>query len=240
MSRGLRPRQPARETLGRSFLIVSEGENTEPEYFKYVRDKLKLGAVNVEITKSTLGTAADQVVEYAIELKQQREEAATKDRLGFGEVVYDEVWAVFDMDTAVSSGKWSRASSLSQTNGIKLAHSHPCFEYWILLHWGFTARPFQNYTQTKAELRGIHELRAYDKNRGYMKNSVAPHMWEKAADGERFARQARRAHVSAGGAIHQPPYTHVDKLLISLNTSARPDNRHPSLPTSLPPPALFP
>ena len=63
MSRGLRSRQPAREELGRSFLIVSEGENTEPEYFEYARAKLKLGAVQVEVTRSELGTAADQVVD---------------------------------------------------------------------------------------------------------------------------------------------------------------------------------
>ena len=236
MSRGLRSRQPAREELGRSFLIVSEGENTEPEYFEYARAKLKLGAVQVEVTRSELGTAADQVVEYALQLKRQREEDASKDRLGFGEVVYDEVWAVFDMDTAVRADKWGRARDLAHSNGVQIAHSHPCFEYWILLHWGFTTTPFESYDQTRAELRGIAELRNYGKNQGYMRKTAAPHLWAKANEGVRHAERSRRAHASAGSTFRDPPYTHVDKLLLKLNAAARRENRHSALPVPPPPP----
>jgi hypothetical protein len=47
------------------FLIVCEGEKTEPNYFREIRAAHRLHTANVEVQPSELGTAPIQVVQYA-------------------------------------------------------------------------------------------------------------------------------------------------------------------------------
>lgn len=54
---------------------------------------------------------------------------------------YDEIWVVFDKDKHTNI---AQAYSLAETENIKIAISIICFEFWVLLHYGFTTKPFNN------------------------------------------------------------------------------------------------
>jgi len=102
------------------FLIVCEGEKTEPNYFKGFPKKN--GKVIYDIEFEGGGISTLKVVEKAIEL---RENAKQK---------YDRVWAVFDKDS-FKSNSFNSAISKAKANEIGCAWSNEAFELWYLLHF---------------------------------------------------------------------------------------------------------
>jgi hypothetical protein len=67
-----KPRFPS---SGKSFLIVAEGEKTEPNYLKALRDRLQLNATEVEILHPE-GTDPITLTQKAIELREVRKKSA--------------------------------------------------------------------------------------------------------------------------------------------------------------------
>jgi len=101
---------PARQR----FLIVCEGEKTEPLYFQGFRNPGLV--VNVEGRGlNTLG-----LVQEAIKL-------LSPDK-------YDQTWCVFDKDDFPDKN-FNQAISLALKNGIKVAYSNQSFELWYVLHF---------------------------------------------------------------------------------------------------------
>ena len=68
-------------------LIVCEGEKTEPNYFKSIRDKFKLSSVNIEIFGEECGSSPISVVNFA--LRQYKK--ANRE--------YDKIFCVIDRDS---------------------------------------------------------------------------------------------------------------------------------------------
>lgn len=126
---------------GDAFLIVTEGIVTEPIYFDLLRKDLQLSAVQICVMP---GRAPDprHVIETACEVRKAHSRRAKKGTLGISEPQhFDHVWAVVDTDVAVRQAFWSEVESLAASRGVKLAHSTPCFEFWLLLHiQGYTTR----------------------------------------------------------------------------------------------------
>jgi RloB-like protein len=121
----LRRRGPTRKVLPR-ILIVCEGTKTEPGYFEDLR---QLYRRVVELALSP-GGVPKTLVNRAAEMKRVAERAAkaAKDE----NLLYDEVWCVFDIDDHPGVGD---ARQQARDNGINLAISNPCFELWVLLHF---------------------------------------------------------------------------------------------------------
>ncbi len=61
---------------------------------------------------------------------------------------YDQVYCVFDRDR---HHHFESASEDAKRNGFELARSWPCFEYWVLLHFEFSRRPYQDGPYTPCE-----------------------------------------------------------------------------------------
>lgn len=104
-----------RELLER-FLIVCEGEKTEPNYFRSFRVPREV------IDVRGLGDNTVRVVERAIELKAEGE--------------YDQVWCVFDRDSFPAQN-FNHALELALQHGIEVAYSNESFELWYVLHFEF-------------------------------------------------------------------------------------------------------
>ncbi len=96
-----------------TILIVCEGENTEPSYFKQFR------LVTLKIRVEGLGTNTLDLVNRAIELRNSSD--------------FDQIWAVFDKDS-FSAASFNGAIQKARSNGIYVAYSNQSFEYWLLLH----------------------------------------------------------------------------------------------------------
>ncbi|HQQ97644.1 MAG TPA: RloB family protein [Cyclobacteriaceae bacterium] len=121
----------ARERTGRRvdtkdrrayFLIVCEGEKTEPNYFEGLKNDLPPQSVHIEIDGQGRNTL--DLVKFAIERRQ---------RLGRK---LDRTWVVFDKDD-FSADSFNSAISLANQEGINTAWSNQAFELWYVLHFHY-------------------------------------------------------------------------------------------------------
>ena len=120
-------RGPKRESYDR-VLIVCEGKRTEPLYFGGLADHYRLSTANIVV----VGKGADPRT-VVREAKNQR-----KSERQHGEK-YDRVYCVFDRDEHAT---FERACDEARANGLMLATSWPCFEFWLRLHFGFSRKAY--------------------------------------------------------------------------------------------------
>lgn len=139
-------------------LIVGEGQQTEPNYFRKLRDEPVVKARFAITVKGGHGFSQDLVVEEAIEHKRKAERRSE---------AYDEVWCVIDVEGPSKAESLARACDLARTNGITLWLSNPSFEVWFLLHFVKQARPYNDGDAVIAELQKPWQAqfkREYEKN----------------------------------------------------------------------------
>jgi hypothetical protein len=117
------------------FLIVCEGTQTEPNYFRSFR------VPKVVIDIEGLGRNPTQIVEYAIDRRSEDD--------------FDQVWCVFDRDSFPISDI-TKAVALAKKNNIQIAYSNEAFELWYILHFQFlnTAIPRSDYSKKLSNLIG--------------------------------------------------------------------------------------
>jgi len=118
-------------------LIVCEGTKTEPHYFEAFRSDYRhqLKAIVIE----SGGSAPISNVETAEEL--YREDLLSVN--GDTERAYEAVFCVFDRDTHPTFDKaMIKINALKAGLPIHAIASYPCFEFWLILHFGFTRSPF--------------------------------------------------------------------------------------------------
>ena len=121
----LRRRRAFRSPLPR-FLIVCEGTQTEPEYFREMRH-LERSLIELELSP---GGVPKTLVERAAEMKKAAVVSAKRQK--DYHLKYDHVWCVFDIDEHPFVPE---AKQQARDNGIDVAVSNPCFELWALLHF---------------------------------------------------------------------------------------------------------
>lgn len=177
-----------RETYER-FLIVCEGEKTEPNYFKSFR--VPRDVIDVR----GIGDNTIRIVEEAIRLKE-------KDS-------YDQVWCVFDRDS-FPSDRFNAAFILSEENDIKIAYSNEAFELWYLLHFNYydSAISRKQYGDKLSELLGYK----YEKN----SNSIYDDLLDKQPDAIRNAKKLL-LNYNPENPEKDNPSTKVHCLVIELN-----------------------
>lgn len=214
--------------LGDSFLIVTEGKVTESVYFKLLKQDLKFYAVTVQVIP---GDAPDprHVIETAARVAKQQTELFRKGLLGLREPSkFDHVWAVIDTDVAVRMGYWNDVKQLAQARKVKLAHSTPCFEFWLLLHFGYTTRA--DLVNGDAAKSAVKEAigRDYSTNRKIAESVMPAFMplWPQAAT---HAGRVRQHHQAAATPVPANPSTEIDVLVPALNDAA-PEHARKNIP----------
>jgi hypothetical protein len=199
---------PRTAPSGKAFLIVTEGEKTEPNYFAALRSRLNLRAADVEIVHPP-GTDPVTLTKKAIELRDERKEQSEKSFV----VEYDEVWVLFDLEK-FHDGRRAHAKTamkLKEAKGIRFAFSDPCFEYWLLLHEEFTTALMPDASHA------IKRLKKHWHN--YTKGcSPSEEFLEKIPVAVTRAARCRKHHQTSGGDGN--PSTHVDMLVRQLNLAA--------------------
>lgn len=144
------------------FLIVCEGEKTEPLYFK------KFRVPKLVIDVEGLGFNTIRLVQEAIRLQREGK--------------YDQVWCVFDRDS-FPADHFNNAIQLAQQNGIQVAYSNEAFELWYLLHFHY----FNAAISRKDYIDRLSQLM----KRPYSKNSEAIYdeLIEKQLTAIKYAKQ---------------------------------------------------
>ncbi|HLP88310.1 MAG TPA: RloB family protein [Nostocaceae cyanobacterium] len=120
-----------RKVSGRSknktFLIVCEGTETEPNYFasfQKIAHAKKIAKINIE----PAGCVGKTLVEKAKNLKK------------LGNYADDEVWCVFDRDLKKENNNQQNFNAAIKTaieSKLNLAVSNDAFELWFLLHYEY-------------------------------------------------------------------------------------------------------
>lgn len=110
------------------FLIVTEGEKTEPNYFNKFKIYLPKNLLStIELIGE--GDNTIHIVNKAIEERDKRLNDPLKPN-------YDEVWAVFDRDSFPPE-RVDNAVAIAEANQIEPALSNQAFELWYVLHFQF-------------------------------------------------------------------------------------------------------
>lgn len=114
-------------------LIVCEGRKTEPAYFEAL--KRALGEVNGrKVDIEAVGTGL-----HTLELFEEAQRICTK-----APDIYSHVWVAYGKDD-FSEGEFNEVVGLCKRMGGAATYhamwSNPCFELWLLLHFGYTAVP---------------------------------------------------------------------------------------------------
>ena len=205
---------------GDAFLIVTEGTVTEPVYFDLLLRDLQLSVVRIKVQP---GDASDprHVIRTAEREAREQVRKAKKGVLGINEPAkFDHVWAVVDTDVAVRNHIWNDVRQLATAKRVRLAHSTPCFEFWLLLHLvGFTTRAdLVDGDTTKSAVK--HALgRDYSTNKEIAEAAIASFL-SKWPESVGYAEQVRRHHRDAATPQPANPSTEVDRLERALNDSA--------------------
>jgi len=193
-----------RRVSGRSkkkiFLILSEGTETEPNYFEAFRQIAHANGT-ADITIKRLGAVGITVVTIAKKLKEQ------------GNYGDDEVWCVFDRDLKKENNNqqnFNAAIRLAIENQLKLAISNDTFELWYLLHYEY----YQSETH-RSDYEKMLSIRLGEK---YEKNSEI--MYDKLKDKEsnaiKFAKKLWLSHCNLHG-MDDPNNLTIEQRIIIHN-----------------------
>jgi len=191
-------RRPPRRYLSRrvdtrevreTFLIVCEGEQTEPNYFSSFRVPREI------VTVHGCGANTVSLVRKALELHERDK--------------YDQVWCVFDRDS-FPLRNFNQALELAKQTSIRVAYSNEAFELWYLLHFNYydAAMSRADYCNMLSKLLESK----YRKNRDDMYDLLR----SRQADAMRNAKRLLEQYNPSNPALDNPSTT-VHLLVEELN-----------------------
>lgn len=113
-----------------SYLIVTEGERTEPLYFQGIKELIqtKIGG-SVDIVEVPVidihgkGYSTGKLIEITDQIVKK------------AKVMYQNIWIVFDKD---DFDDFDHAIETGTNRGYNIAWSNQSFEYWLYLHFFFS------------------------------------------------------------------------------------------------------
>jgi len=115
---------------------------------------------------------------------------------------FDMVWCVFDQENPPHASFQEAINKADQANKDKvcIAVSTPSFEYWYLLHFENTDRPFHNASEViqslKKYLPDYDKKETYDKVADKTEDAIrrAQRVWSHRLRGERFPNPSTSVH----------------------------------------------
>lgn len=179
-----------------------------------------------EDTKSGKRYLEDAAIHFRIDVQVEIAHCGKTDPKGIVEEAlrrqgkFDKVFCVIDRDNHPS---FDPALLLaSESDKITVIASYPCFEFWILLHFGYSRKPFTPVGNDSAGARVIKELRTRPGMNGYDKGaaeSVFHALLEKLPPARSIADRVLRDAINCG---EMNPSTTVHELLDAFETLSKP------------------
>ncbi|MBF0511120.1 MAG: RloB domain-containing protein [Candidatus Omnitrophica bacterium] len=141
-------RKLASRNAKQRILIVCEGEQTEPNYFK----AFPITSVEVKVIGDGFNTKS------LVKFTKTKSAQAKREKLPFFQV-----WCVFDRDS-FSKEHFNAAIQMAESAGFKVAFSNEAFELWYLLHFEYLTAGIDR-SQYKSKLSKLL-------GKEYRKNSI--------------------------------------------------------------------
>jgi len=200
-------RQKRERARNHRYLIVCEGTKTEPHYFRDLLDDLGIRPQLVRVAPND-GVSPDRVVAHALILYE--EDAVAGD-------AFDTVYCVFDRDRHTTfDAAVQRSQDLNAAGKPFVAiTSTPCFEVWLLLHFGYSDQPFHAAGKKSVGDQVVFTLKTKPGFAKYNKGQkgIYSQLKDRLADALTHAECLRR-HGAATGSIN--PATNADELVKAI------------------------
>lgn len=193
------------------FRIFCEGEKTEPLYIKGYINHFHSEKRNILVVEKTNKNTPVQLVEVAIEAKKNGN-------------TDDIVWVVFDREAVskYSHELHAQARQKADSNGIEIAFSNVCFEYWILLHFKFTAACYSSCgnllkdSSLKADIKTVG-INDYDKGLAILFDKLKEKVPTAIKNSEKLKNQVTKTAIHGNVIPHKiNPYIDVHELFIDM------------------------
>lgn len=175
------------------FLIVCEGEKTEPNYFHQLKRSLPVGTVDIQMEVEGAARNTNSLVEYA---KKYRDKSNQN---------FDRVWVVFDRDS-FSEANFNNAIQNAKNNKIHAAWSNEAFELWFLLHFEYVSTHM-----SRTDYKNFLEKQLTEKigkKYQYKKNAIDTHKLLNTYGSQehaiKHAQKLEKEHICTKYAIHNP------------------------------------
>lgn len=189
--------------------VFMEGTVTEPEYLSSLLARLNIPK---ELVKCFPSDHSDPkgLVDDAVKTKKRSEKNAKK-----GGVVIDSWWVIVDTECGSSERKrnLSEAIQKARDNNIWLCQSDPSFEYWLLLHYKYSTKSYENSDQCLYDLKKF--MPDYKPNYKHPDINTLMGLVEDAVHN---ASRLRKNYTSFG---NKSPRTDCDLLIRKINCQAR-------------------
>ena len=115
-----------REPKPDSFLIITEGKQTEPNYFNGLADYInKRFGKSIDVEMPTIEAQGEG--KCTVSLVNAAAQIATRSK-----ILYSETWVLFDKD---DFDDFDEAVELCKSYRFCPGWSNQCFEFWLLLHF---------------------------------------------------------------------------------------------------------
>lgn len=216
-------------------LIISEGKDTEVNYFKNFNQTY----INVDVKpvdKNSMGknksrkTNPVNLVERAIYYINNKYDIDESDG--------DRVWCIMDVDLNYNNpnpiesrveefknaldiaDKYTNTKKDTEKIHIRFGLSNPCFEIWYLLHFKYTSGYLKDYDSVKSKLIKDTPIKNYDKT-----ISIYPTLHDKTSTALRNSKKLRNYYLDDTNdlsivntnniktIIESNPYTNIDILV---------------------------
>ncbi len=176
------------------FLIVCEGTNTEPNYFK------SFPVPKDVIDVRGFGKNTISLVKEAVRIKEEDND-------------YDRVWCVFDRDSFPVKN-FNQAIKYAEDNDIAVAYSNEAFELWYLLHFDYRDTAMSRTEYKKILTKKMNEK--YEKNSDEMYEILASRQAQAIKNAEKLLKQYNPLDPA-----NDNPSTTVHLLVKQLNRFVR-------------------
>ncbi|APA47936.1 RloB domain-containing protein [Campylobacter coli] len=186
-----------------AILIVCEGEKTEINYLKQLKNFFRLNNITIDIIPSE-NSSPLQVVKFAKKKNDLFD--------------YNEVYCVFDKDTHANFIKAQKECEkyikeyIKEDKNFKFEAiiSNPCFEFWILLHFTCTTKPFGTNSPCNELINKDLKIYIKDYKKDYNFTNIIKQNLSTAIT------NARKANKEAEKNNYESSYTFMDKLAIKF------------------------
>jgi RloB-like protein len=206
------PRNVGFKLKRKYFLIVCEGEKTEPNYFNALKNALPKGVLAVYDFKiDGTGYNAESLVNKAIDLKTTWENQIDR--------TIDKLWVVFDRDS-FKPEVFNKAIQmcLNKAPTVEAAWTNEAFELWYLLHFNFyntgiSRKQYQDLIEANFKKQGLKNYK-YKKNDSDMFDLL--NTYGSIEDAIKNATNLEKLYTDKEDFSNHNPCTSVHKLVTQL------------------------
>jgi len=202
--------RPKERFVKLTFLIATEGTQTEPNYFNALKKELgKSNRFSIDISVQGKGKPTVTLVNKVYR------------QIEYNHQEYDRVWVVFDKDEFTD---FDEAIQQAAEYKINCAWSNESFELWLLLHFKEVSKHTSRKdlcdmleTAIRNELHKTDPNALYDYSKGDEK--IYEHITKLGNETDAFARAEtlrNKFKDSTNTPSSQNPCTHVDELVFEL------------------------